>query len=52
MSEINIDLHIYLSWYGTMYERQYTDKTLTLWKSMYAMRAERAGLEIFAFLHL
>ena len=32
----------YYLWYGTMYKRQYTDKTLTLWKSTY-MRASGAS---------
>ena len=32
----------YYLWYGTMYKRQYIDKTLTLWKSMY-MRASGAS---------
>ena len=36
----------YYLWYGTMYKRQYTDKTLALWKSMY-MRANLENFDIF-----
>ena len=39
----------YYLWYGTMYKWQYTDKTLTLWKSMY-MRASGAS-ELRKFWH-
>ena len=50
----SIHLHIhtinavgYYLWYGVVYKRQYTDKTLTLRKSMYiyASECERASLE-------
>ena len=39
----------YYLWYDTMFKRQYTDKTLTLWKSMY-MRAS-GGSELRKFWH-
>ena len=38
----------YYLWYGVVYKRQYTDKTLTLRKSMYICeRTELASLENF-----
>ena len=45
---INVVSFYYL-WNGTMYKRQYTDKTLTLWKFMY-MRASGAS-ELRKFWH-
>ena len=58
-SGLKVHLHIhtinavgYYLWYGVVYKRQYTDKTLTLRKSMY-MRANGASelRKFFAFLH-
>ena len=43
-----MQLHGYYLWYGVVYKRQYTDKTLTLRKSMYM----RASLDEFRILYI
>ena len=40
--QITSAVSFYYLWYGTMYKWQYTDKTLTLWKSMYIYASERS----------
>ena len=39
----------YYLWYGAICKRQYTDKTLTLRKFMYSMRASLENFHIFTF---
>ena len=44
---INADSFYYIMVWRYVYKRPYANKTLTLWKSMYCERAERASLENF-----
>ena len=39
-------------WYGAVYKRQYTDKTLTLRKSMYMQASGASELRVFWHFHI